>query len=116
MTCPSADEAALHVPNWVVAHWAGIEASSGGSRPTGPVPPGGVSFATWSGWVMAPNGIALPSPALGIASRSAARELSTLARTLERLSPHDDPESFQNDARTIREIDARKVFNREDRG
>jgi hypothetical protein len=116
MACPSADEAALHVPNWVVAHWAGIEARAGGSRADGLVPPGHVSFATWSGWVMEPNVIATAPPALGIASRSAARELSTLARTLERLSPHDDPESFQNDARTIREVDARKVFNREDRG
>jgi hypothetical protein len=116
MSCPSADEAALHVPNWVVAHWAGIEATSGRNRPDGPIPPGHVSFAAWSGWVMAPGGIVRPSPELGIASRSAARERSALARTLERLSPDDDPESFQSDARTIREVDARNVFRREDRG
>jgi hypothetical protein len=116
ISCPSADEAVLHVPNWVVAHWAGIEAASGGSRPDGPIPPGHVSFATWSGWVMAPDGVTRPSHELGIASRSAARELSTLARTLRRLSPDDDPESVQNDAREIREVGARKVFKRKDRG
>jgi hypothetical protein len=116
ISCPSADEAALHVPNWVVAHWAGLEASSGGTRPDGPIPPGHVSFAVWSGWVVAPDGVARPSPKLGIASRSAARERSALARTLEQLSPHDDPVSLQDEALMIREVNARKVFKREDRG
>jgi hypothetical protein len=114
MSCPSADEAALHVPNWVVEHWAGIVATSSGSRPDGPIPPGYVSFASWSGWVMAPDGVARPSPELGIASTAAARERSALARTLEHLSPDDDPESAKEVASTIRERDAREVFRNKD--
>ena len=39
ISCPSVDEAALHVPNWVVAHWAGVAAASGENRRTGRSPP-----------------------------------------------------------------------------
>ena len=116
MACPSADEASLPVPDWVVAHWAGVKAASGGTRPEGPITPGYVPFAVWSGWVVTPDDRLRPSAGLGVAARSAARERSALARTFRRLNPDEDPESAQEVARAIREVDARSVFAREVRG
>ena len=117
MICPSADKAAFHVPDWVVAHWAGIKAAPGGIRPELLIVPGHVPFATWSGWVMPPDDAPRLSPGLGVASRSAARERSALSRTLGRMDPDDDPESAVEVAHTIREVDARMVFFKtEDQG
>lgn len=115
-SCPSPDEAALPVPDWVVAHWAGIKAASGGTRPDGPIVPGHVLFAAWSGWVMIPDPAASPSAGLGVAARSAANERSALARAFRQLEPDDDPEHAEGVAREIREVDARSVFTREVRG
>jgi|GEM_PF-3754018 len=117
MACPSADEAALHVPDWVVAHWAGVaKAGVGATRPDGPIRPGHVPFSAWRSWVLSRENLTLPSTGLGIAARCAARERSGLARTLRHLDPNDDEEKAEMEARAIRESDARIIFAGESRG
>lgn len=116
MSCPSADKAALPVPDWVVSHWAGINAAVGATRPDGPIAAGHVPFTTWHGWAITPDNSPRLSPGLGVAVRSAARERSALARTIQRLDPDDDPNYAEEIAREIREVDARTVFAREVRG
>ena len=113
MACPSPDEAALPVPDWVVAHWAGIKAGTG--RPGGTIVPGHVPFAAWSGWVMTPDNESRPSFGLGVAARAAAIERSALVRTLHQLDPNGDPEDAEKVAREVREDDARSVFTKEGR-
>lgn len=113
MACPSADEAALPVPKWVVAHWAGVKAVP--YRPDGPIVPGHVPFAAWSGWVMTPDDASRPSVGLGVAARSAAIERSALARIFHQLDPYGDPENAEEVARQVREVDARSVFSKEAR-
>jgi hypothetical protein len=112
MACPSADEAALPVPDWVVAHWAGV-GSSRGTRPDQPIVPGHVPFAAWSQWIMPSDDASRPSVGIGVAARAAAFERSALARTLQRLDPDEDPEAAEEVAREVREGAARSVFARE---
>jgi hypothetical protein len=116
MTCPSADEAALPVPDWVVSHWAGVKATAGATRPDGPIVPGHVPFSVWRDWAAAPDGVPLPATGRGVAARAAVRERLALTRIFRRLDPDDDPELAAEDARTTREVDARAVFARGGRG
>ena len=115
ISCPSADEAALPVPDWVVAHWAGVKATSGGTCPEGPIAPGHVTFAAWSGWIMTPEDAPPLSDGLGVAARSAARERSALARVFRQLEPNGDPQNAEKDASEVREVDARSVFSKKAR-
>ncbi|APW63209.1 hypothetical protein BSF38_04773 [Paludisphaera borealis] len=111
IACPSADEAALPVPDWVVAHWAGVRAAQG-TRPDEAITPGHVPFAVWSRWGMAQRGSSRLSPGLGVAARSAALDRSALTETFRRLEPDDDPEQAKQIAREIREVNARMIFAR----
>lgn len=113
IVCPAADEAALPVPDWVVAHWAGIKsAPPGATRTDGPLVPGHVPFAAWSGWVTTPGDDPRPSVRLGVATRFAARERSALALAFQQLEPDDDPEDAERFASEVRQVDARIVFTR----
>lgn len=111
MACPARDSATLPVPDWVVAHWAGVRRADGGPGAEAPSPPGGpadghVPLATWRGWV-APPAEAIPlNPALGRAARSAAREGSALLGTLRTLMDADDDRRCD-----IREGYARAIFS-----
>lgn len=113
VVCPAADEAALPVPDWVVAHWAGVKAAPpGATGPDRPLVSGHVPFAAWSGWVTTPSADPRPLARLGAAARAAALERSALALTFQQLKPDGDPEEAGTIAHEVREVDARIVFSR----
>ncbi len=112
MVCPSADDAAWHVPDWVVAHWAGVEAAQGGGQSQELIVPGHVPFSAWASWVEEPDAAPRPSAGLGAAARGAAKERSAVARTFERLKPGGDPDDAEREAGYLREGDARSIFAR----
>ena len=115
MACPSADRAALPVPDWVAAHWAGVKASDGSTRPDDPIRPGHVPYQAWRDWLATAESSARLSSKLGVAARAAARERSALARTYWELD-RDGMESIEAeaDALKIREVYARDVFERKE--
>jgi hypothetical protein len=116
MACPSADSANLPVPDWVLAHWAGIKAASGASRRDGVMSSGHVPFATWKSWIAKPEPTAGLSDGLGVAARGAACERSALAGILGQMDPDSGLDLAHEDAREIREKAARLVFARGSQG
>ena len=113
LACPAADDAVSPVPDYVLAHWAGVVAAKDAAGSSKTPVMGHVPYAVWESWIPAGNDgppvIAPEAARLGGAVRAATTDLHRLRAALEPMVD-DDSERARDFAHRVRLDYPREMF------